>query len=158
MSLKKKIRLNKRGFTLIEVLIATFVGLGMLISVFYIPLSLAEVHFFISDNLEHVQDVNLVSSYVYRDIEKGIVSVTNIPEDNCIDIENMADTDLRYCFSDTGIIRRLDGVQKELSELKSTYYITGNTLTILMTYDEKKPPYELMYLLDYPIIDAGGDE
>lgn len=148
--------MNNKGFTLIEVIIATFLGLAMMHTILMVPINMAEMHFFVSDNIRLVQDSNIVSSYIYKDIAKGITTVTDSPAEGCIKIENMINVELKYCFSENGIIRREDGESKLLSELNAEYQLILDTLKITIHYDEANAPSELEYLFKYPILETGG--
>lgn len=162
----KRISLDSRGFTLLEVIIASTIGAGMVLTLLFVPVITMEMSSFVSDSSKVIQDANILSVYINKDISKGVMSVKDDPLNGCISIENMIDYELKYCFADDGLIRRENGEQLQLTNLKTEYRLQGRQLKVsIYSYhyedddvsDINYQPYRFDYYLDYPLLEKEGE-
>jgi prepilin-type N-terminal cleavage/methylation domain-containing protein len=139
--------LNNKGFTLLEVSIALFIGIAMVYTVLFVPIQIINSHTYISKEITHLQDVSLFSAQFYKDIEKEIKNASE--NDNVLEMNDS----LSYEFTEDGIVRNKNGVSKKITNQSSTYSLDNDILTVVLTSKNSKS-VELVFDLSYPLVEV----
>lgn len=114
--------MNRKGYTLIEVMLAVSLSLMILFAVHLIPARIVESFAGYSREVTINQTSQTISSAVQTDLAQSYYIV---PKPDGFEIGEVT-----YTFDSTGVIRHIAGKTQQLTELELTFSVDDDLLTV----------------------------